>query len=50
LGADGPPVKPPRRQGFGTRVLNQAIRAQLNGDVRFDWRAEGLACVIEVEA
>jgi PAS domain S-box-containing protein len=47
--ADGPPVKPPGRRGFGTRVLDQAIRAQLNGNVRFDWRAEGLACVIEVE-
>jgi PAS domain S-box-containing protein len=47
---DGPPVKPPGRRGFGTRVLDQAIRAQLNGEVRFDWRAEGLACVIEVEA
>jgi two-component sensor histidine kinase len=47
--ADGPPVKPPGRRGFGTRVLDQAIRAQLNGEVRFDWRPEGLACEIEVE-
>jgi PAS domain S-box-containing protein len=44
----GPPVKPPARRGFGSRMLEQAIRTQLNGDVRFDWRTEGLACDIEV--
>jgi two-component sensor histidine kinase len=44
----GPPVKPPTREGFGTRVLDRAIRAQLEGDIRFDWRAEGLACEIEL--
>ncbi|MGA7325586.1 MAG: HWE histidine kinase domain-containing protein [Rhodomicrobium sp.] len=46
---DGPPVKPPTRQGFGTRVLDQAIRDQLSGEMRFDWRPEGLVCEIEVE-
>jgi two-component sensor histidine kinase len=46
----GPPVKPPTRKGFGTRVLDQAIRTQLNGELRFDWRVEGFACEIEVEA
>ena len=45
----GPPVKPPERQGFGTRVLDRAVRAQLKGDIRFDWRAEGLACEIELQ-
>ncbi|HTV29043.1 MAG TPA: PAS domain S-box protein [Xanthobacteraceae bacterium] len=46
---NGPPVKAPTRQGFGTRVLDRAIH-QLNGRMRFDWRTEGLACDIEVEA
>jgi PAS domain S-box-containing protein len=45
---DGPSVKPPSRQGFGTRLLDQVVRAQLNGETRFDWRTEGLACEIEV--
>jgi two-component sensor histidine kinase len=45
---NGPPVKPPTRQGFGTRVLDRAIH-QLKGKMRFDWQAEGLACDIEVE-
>jgi two-component sensor histidine kinase len=42
----GPPVKPPTRQGFGTRVMDSMIRAQLKGEFRLDWRAEGLACEI----
>ncbi len=42
----GPPVKPPTRQGFGTRVMERMIRGQLKGEIRFDWRAEGLACEI----
>jgi PAS domain S-box-containing protein len=45
---NGPPVKPPTRQGFGTRVLDRAIH-QLKGKMRFDWQAEGLTCDIEVE-
>ena len=45
---DGPAVKPPSHQGFGTRLLDQVVRAQLNGKTRFDWRSEGLACEIEV--
>ena len=46
---NGPPVKPPQRQGFGVRAVNQAIRSQLNGEVQFDWRAEGLRCDIEAQ-
>jgi two-component sensor histidine kinase len=45
---DGPSVKPPSRQGFGTRLLDQVVRAQLNGETRFDWRTGGLACEIEI--
>jgi PAS domain S-box-containing protein len=44
----GPPVKPPTRQGFGTRVMESMIRGQLKGEMRLDWRAEGLACEIAV--
>ena len=42
----GPAVKKPTRQGFGTSVIERMIRAQSNGEVRLDWRAEGLACEI----
>jgi PAS domain S-box-containing protein len=44
----GPPVKPPTRQGFGTRVMDSMIRGQQKGEIRLDWRAEGLACEIAV--
>ena len=44
----GPPVEPPTRQGFGTRVIERMIRNQLKGEVRFDWREDGLVCEIVV--
>lgn len=43
---DGPAVEEPRHEGFGTHVITQILRHQLNGDVRFDWRPEGLVCEI----
>ena len=42
----GPPVKPPTRQGFGTRVMQRMICSQLNGEVGYDWREEGLICEV----
>ena len=44
--AGGPPVTPPTRRGFGTHVMEAMIRGHVGGDVRLDWRAEGLACEI----
>jgi two-component sensor histidine kinase len=44
----GPPVKPPAHKGFGTRVLTR-ICDQLNGEITFDWRAEGLICDVAIE-
>jgi PAS domain S-box-containing protein len=46
----GPPVVPPRRQGFGTRVMRRMVCGQCNGDIDFDWRQEGLLCVITLTA
>jgi PAS domain S-box-containing protein len=42
----GPSVTPPKHYGFGTRVVKNIIRDQLRGEVRFDWRDQGLACEI----
>ena len=44
----GPPVDPPKRRGFGTRVVDRLIRDQLKGEVRFDWREAGLVCEIAI--
>ena len=46
----GPLVKPLTRRGFGMRVMESMIREQLQGDVRFDWRAEGLVCELVIPA
>ena len=41
----GPPVTTPNREGFGTRVVGKLVQ-QSKGEVRFDWRPEGLACEV----
>jgi PAS domain S-box-containing protein len=40
----GPPTKNPTREGFGMSVVKRMIREQ--GEIHFNWRAEGLACEI----
>jgi PAS domain S-box-containing protein len=48
---DGPPIAaPPRHSGFGTMLLQQVVEGQLRGTVRWDWRAEGLACRLALPA
>ena len=44
--AGGPTVKPPTHRGFGTRIMEKMIGGQLGGEVRFDWRGQGLTCEI----
>lgn len=40
----GPPVTPPTRQGFGTRLITQVVAKALHADVAMDYRPEGLIC------
>lgn len=42
--AGGPTVKPPERQGFGTRLIKQVVAKALRADVAMDYRPEGLVC------
>jgi two-component sensor histidine kinase len=42
----GPLVTPPTHRGFGTRIMENILGGQLGGEVRFDWRGQGLACEI----
>lgn len=42
----GPPVEPPGAKGFGSRLLNDVIRNQLQGDLRLDWALSGLRVTI----
>lgn len=45
---DGPPVRPPTRQGFGTRAIVASIERQLRGAARFDWASAGLNCTLTI--
>ncbi len=45
----GPPVDaPPKRRGFGTRVIEGTIRDQLRGRVERRWEREGLVCELHL--
>ena len=43
---NGPAVEHPTRSGFGSRIMENMIRGQLNGEISVDWRADGLVCEI----
>ena len=47
---DGPPVAPPTRKGFGTRVIERGLAHELEGTVHLDYRANGLVCTIDFPA
>jgi len=46
--ADGPSVKAPSRQGFGTRLVAPIVQNGLGGKLRFDWNPDGLDCEIVI--
>lgn len=43
----GPPVRVPSRRGYGTSFIRSAIKG-MGGVINFDFKAEGLLCVIEL--
>lgn len=43
---DGPPVTPPRRRGFGSRLLTQGVRSDLNGAAELVFAPDGVVCRI----
>lgn len=46
----GPPVKRPKGEGFGSRLLRQVAGRQLNADIKFNWDREGLGVEIRLPA
>ncbi|MAZ85477.1 MAG: histidine kinase [Hoeflea sp.] len=38
----GPPVKPPTRQGFGTKLIERFVAAHFEGNAKIDYRPEGV--------
>jgi PAS domain S-box-containing protein len=44
----GPTTQAPTSPGFGTRIIVAGIEGQLAGQVTFNWRPEGLQCVLAI--
>jgi PAS domain S-box-containing protein len=45
---DGPPVVPPSRRGFGTRLVERSLaQGHLAGEARIDFAASGVVCTID---
>ncbi|MBV9044502.1 MAG: PAS domain-containing protein, partial [Alphaproteobacteria bacterium] len=42
--AGGPPVQPPARSGFGSKIIQASVAAQTGGAARFNWQRDGLDC------
>jgi len=47
---DGPPVAPPKRQGFGATILEQVAARELGGEVRVDYPREGVRAHVTADA
>jgi PAS domain S-box-containing protein len=45
---DGPPVAPPTRKGFGSRVIERGLPHELEGTVNLDYRVDGVNCTINI--
>ena len=43
----GPPVAAPNRKGFGTRLIERGLSAQVGGKLSLTYPSEGVACVVE---
>jgi two-component sensor histidine kinase len=45
---DGPPVSPPSREGFGSRLIRRTMEGELSGRVAFDFGPAGLRVSLTV--
>lgn len=45
---NGPPVTPPSRKGFGSRMIEQGLARELEGTVDIDYRSDGVVCTINI--
>jgi PAS domain S-box-containing protein len=43
----GPPVQPPKRRGFGTRLIERSLALDLGGDVRIEFAPTGVVCTVD---
>ena len=45
---NGPPVRPPSRTGFGSRVIERGLALELGGTTPLDYRPDGVVCTIDI--
>jgi len=43
----GPPVKAPRRRGFGTRLIERSLAQDLNGEAQITFAPAGIICTVD---
>ncbi len=43
----GPPVSPPSRTGFGTRLVQRSLAAEFNGEVLLEYPPAGFLCTLK---
>jgi len=46
--AGGPPVAPPSRRGFGSRLIERGLARELGGTARIEFAPEGVRCVMDL--
>jgi two-component system CheB/CheR fusion protein len=44
----GPAVSPPTRRGFGTRLINEGVPYELDGEVTLEFPPGGATCIIDI--
>ena len=42
----GPPVTPPEKRGFGSRLIERSLAAEFGGTVTIDFNPEGVVCTV----
>ena len=45
---DGPPVPLPTREGFGSKLLNRVLTAQIDAEVNIAFEPDGLRIAVDV--
>ncbi|WP_332658403.1 HWE histidine kinase domain-containing protein [Brevundimonas sp.] len=45
---DGPPVSPPERRGFGSRLIERNVRHDLAGEVKLDYAGDGFSADLSI--
>ena len=43
----GPPVEPPARRGFGTRLIERSLAEDFGGNVRIQFAPTGVICSVD---